>query len=289
MVTSAIFGDELRITRKRSIHVTVEERITNYLFTHKSTVELSSVDQVVNDVRVKLFYGMSPLADDEVRKIVVRWARIHAIGLISNQLDSDAEPGDPSPGPRTNSDSEFIDAVKKAITAVNNGVTIGKAGANVNLGVTGATGKLKKGRNSASLNISWTGTLKLNAASGPFHLTGTLSKDTWEIVLSFPQDTYIPNVATLGKVFSEGERALEKMVEATGNLHSISDVGKVGALMKPHTGAVQTAVEKINDVRKASKKGGTSFGFRVGSPDPGPGDQGMRGGVQGTIVFTYVF
>jgi hypothetical protein len=32
-----------------------------------------------------------------------------------------------------------------------------------------------------------------------------------------------------------------------------------------------------------------SFGFTVGSPDPLPGQQGIPPGVQGTIVFSYVF
>jgi hypothetical protein len=196
-----------------------------------------------------------------------------------------AGPGAPPPNP----ESELVDAVKKAVSTINDGVTIGKKGANVNIGVTGLTANLKKGGNAASLGLSWTGTLKLDAESGPFHFSGTLSKDKWEITLSFPQDTYIPQTATLGTVFKEGEKAIGKMAEATKSFNNISDAGKVGALIKPHVAALTDAVEAVSGIAKASPKGGPSFGFKVGSPEPGPGEQGMPGGVQGSVVFTWVF
>ena len=151
------------------------------------------------------------------------------------------------------------------------------------------TGNLKKGDNSASLGISWGGTLKMDAESGPFHFSGNLSKDKWEITLSFPQDTYIPDLSTLGKVFSEGERAVGKMADATRGFSDISDARKIGALIKPQTAAVQDAVDAVRGIANADKKGGASFGFKVGSPEPGPGEQGMPRGVQGSVVFTYVF
>ena len=107
--------------------------------------------------------------------------------------------GPTSPTP----DSDFIDAVKKAITTVSNGVTIRKGAGSVNIGVSGLTANLKRGDGSASLGISWGGTLGLEANSGPFHFSGELSKDKWEMTLSFPQDTPVPDLSTLGKVFGD--------------------------------------------------------------------------------------
>jgi hypothetical protein len=231
---------------------------------------------------------MSPISDDEIRKVVVRWASIHAIGLVTRQPLA-GPPASPGPGTPSNSDSELVDAVKKAISTVNAGITLGKKGANVNIGVTGLTANLKTGDGSASLGLSWSGTLKLETESGPFHFSGTLSKDKWEITLSFPQDTYIPDLSSLTKVFKEGEKAVGKMAYATRSFNNISDAGKVGALIKPHAAAVEEAVTAASGIAKASKKGGASFGFSLGSPTPGPGEQGMPGGIQGTIVFTYVF
>src|SRR5205807_1281972 len=128
-----------------------------------------------------------------------------------------------------------------------------------------------------------------DAESGPFHFSGNLSKDKWEITLSFPQDTYIPDLSSVGKVFREGEKAVGKMADATRSFNNISDAGKVGALIKPNVAAVQDAVEAVSGIAKAPKKGGASFGFKLGSPEPGPGQQGMPGGVQVSAVFTYVF
>jgi hypothetical protein len=247
------------------------------------------VDLVVKDVKLSLFYGMSPLSDDEIRKVVVQWAAIHAVGLVLRNPPTGppvSMSGGTSPPA---ADSELIDSVKKALSTVVDGVTIGRNGANVNIAVTGLTTNLKSGDKSVSLGIAWGGTLKLDAASGPFHFSGSLAKDKWEITLSFPQDTYIPDLSSVGRVFTEGEKAVRKMADATRNFSDISDARKIGSLVKPHAAAVQSAVEAASGIAKASKKGGPSFGFRVGSPDPGPGEEKMPGGVQGTVVFTYVF
>jgi hypothetical protein len=266
-----------------------EDRITTYLFAHKSHVEFSTMEQVVKDVKLSVFYGMSPISDDEIRKVVAKWASIHAIGLLTGPPAA-GPPAAPEPGTPTGpSDSELINAVKKAVSTINDGVTIGKKGANVNIGVKGLTANLKNGNNSFSAGISWTGTLKLQKASGPFHFSANLSKDQWEITLSFPRDTYIPDLSSLGKVFTEGERAAGKIADALGSFDNISDARKVGALIKPHAAAVQDAIDAARGIAEAGKKGGPSFGFKVGSPQPLPGEQGIPPGVQGSVVFTYVF
>jgi len=269
--------------------MTPEDRITTYLFANKSRIEFSTLDLVVKDVKLYVFYGMSPISDDDVRKIVSRWATINAIGLLIKPPAA-GTPASTKPGsPSTPSDSEMIDTVKKAISTINDGVTIGKKGANINIGVTGLTTNLKKGDQSTLLGISWGGTLKLEAASGPFHFAANLSKDSWAITLSYPQDTYIPDVSMLREGFSRGERAIWEMAEATQSFNNISDVSKVGALIKPHAAALQGAVEAASGIARANKKGGPSFGFALGSPQPGTGEQGMPSGVQGSLVFTYVF
>ena len=268
-----------------------EDRINAYLYAHQAGLQYSNspVDSIVKDVKLSVFYGTTPISDDFIRQVVVQWATFNAPGLLIKP-STIGPPAPPAPGtPSTNSDSDLIDAVKKAVSTVSDGVTIGRKGANVNIGVTGATANLKKGDNSAALGISWGGALKLDAESGPFHFSGNLSKDKWEITLSFPQDTYIPNLSTLGKVFTEGERAVGKMADATRSFTNIGDVAKVGALIKPNVGAVQDAVDAVSGIADAPKKGGASFGFKIGSPDPGPGDTGIPRGDQGSIVFTYVF
>lgn len=267
-----------------------EQRITAWLATNKSKIEFSTLSAVVQKVKLDVFYGMPPISDDEIRAIVTRWAGIHAIGLLMQPSPSGA-PGSPTTPAKSSphSENELIASVKKAITAVTEGVTIGKQGANINIGVTGLTANLKKGVNSASLNLSWGGALKLEAASGPIHFQGTLSKDNWQITVSFPQDTYIPDLSQLGKVFSEAETAIGGVAETTKHFQNIQQSAKVGALIKPHMEKVGAAVDALGGIAKASPKGGASFGFQFGSPPAGPGEQGIPGGVQGTIVFTYRF
>jgi hypothetical protein len=116
-----------------------------------------------------------------------------------------------------------------------------------------------------------------------------LAKDKWEITLSFPQDTYIPELSSLGNVFAEGEKAIGRMAAATKGFDNLNDATKVAAMMKPHATAVQSAVEAVSGIAQANKKGGPTFGLKFGSPEPLPGETSMPRGVQGTVVFTYVF
>jgi hypothetical protein len=265
-----------------------QERVLAYLNANQSSLQYAtSVDEVVKGIKLFVFYGSSPISDDEIRKVITPWAITHAVGILVRPGTVGSAPV-PQVTP-SNSDSELIDAVKKAVTTINKGVTIGRDAANINIGVSGATANLKQGDNSASLGISWGGTLKLEAASGPIHFEGNLSKDKWEITVSYPQDTYIPNLTTLGTVFTKAEQAVGSIAEATKSFNNLSDTVKVAALIKPQVTAVQDAVEAVKGIADAPKKGGASFGFKFGSPDPGPGQQGMQGGVQGQIVFSYTF
>jgi len=267
--------------------VTPEYQITTYLFANQSTFQNAgyTIDSVVKEVKLFVFHNTSPISDDAIRQVVVPWVTYHAPLVLLGPSTVRV----PAPGtPPTNSDSELIDAVKRAISTISDGVTIGRIGANVNLGVTGATANLKKGPHAASLGISWGGTLKLNAASGPFYFSGNLSKDKWEITLSFPRDTYIPNLMSLSNVYTEGEKAIWKMADATRRFTNIGDVAKVGALITPHVAAIGDAVDAVNGIADTPRKGGASLGFKLGSPDPGPGEQGIPGGLQGLLVLTWV-
>src|ERR1043165_1338889 len=267
--------------------MTPQERITAYLHTNKSRFEYSTMDLVISDVKTSLFYGMSPLSDDEIRNVIVKWATVHAIGLLMRDPAGGGRPGRPAGSPPSNSESDLVAAVKKAIATIGAGVTIGKENANINISVTGPTANLKRNDKEISLGISWGGALELDASSGPIHFSGSLSKDSWEMVVSFPQDTYIPDLSALGRVFTEGEVAFGRMADAARHVKSIDEIRSVGALVKPELDKVQKAVDAAKGIAKA--KGGVSFGFKVGSPDPLPGQQGIPPGVQGTIVFSYVF
>ena len=89
-----------------------EDRIIAYLFAHKGSVQYSTMDLVVSDVKQSVFYGMSPIADDQIRQVIAKWATVHAVGLLIGQPSA----GSPAPAartPRTNSESELVDAVRR--------------------------------------------------------------------------------------------------------------------------------------------------------------------------------
>jgi hypothetical protein len=263
-----------------------EARINAYLDANKGSLRFAKIDEIVQQVKLFVFYGASPISDDEVRKIVARWAIFNPVWILPEPpLGRPSAPGPPSPTP----DSDFIDAVKKAITTVSDGATIRKGAGSVNIGVSGFTANLKQFDSSASFVISWAGTLGLRANSGPFHFSSDLSKDKWEMTLSFPQETPVPDLSALSKVFSDGERAVRNIAAATASFNNLNDARNIGALIKPHVAAVEDAVEAVSGIAEADKKGGMSFGFKLGSPEPGPGEQGIPKGVQGTATFTYWF
>ena len=218
-----------------------EDRIVAYLFAHKAAFQYSTMDIVVKDVKLSVFYGMSQMSDEGIRKVVAQWAVVNAVGLlVTVPTGGSGAPAPPGTLPTT--DSEFIDAVKKAVSTINDGVTVGKKGANVNIGVTGLTGNLKSRDNIASLRALLDGeTWSFGAESGPFHFQGELSSDkSRRSHSSSPPDyLYPPDLSTLGKVFSEGEKAVRQDGrDATRRLNNISDARKVGALVKPARGRV---------------------------------------------------
>jgi hypothetical protein len=60
--------------------VNPKDRVIAYLNQRKSTIESSTVDQVVKDVKLSVFYGFNTMSDDEIRTIVVQWASFNAVG-----------------------------------------------------------------------------------------------------------------------------------------------------------------------------------------------------------------
>jgi hypothetical protein len=127
------------------------------------------------------------------------------------------------------------------------------------------------------------------AGKGDFHLSGELSSDRWQIKLSYPDDTSIPDLSTLGKVFGEGEAALRKIIGATAGFRGLSDVPRIKEAVAPLMQPVKDAFEAVQAIAKAPPKGGVSLGVSVGSPDPLPEQAGIPRGVQGQITLTIRF
>jgi hypothetical protein len=252
-------------------------RVQAYLYHNKKRLEVVSVDLIVWEVRM-FVPEASRLLDSELRATVAIW----------RSLNGPLYPL-PIPAPPTAGESKLIEAVKKGVTTVIEGVDIKHGAGKVNISITGLTAELKKGDARLAAGVSWGGTLGVEAEAGNFHLSGELSSDRWELKLSYPEDTAIPDLSKLGKVFGEGEGAMRKIISATSSFRDLNDASRVKDAIKPHMQPVKDAVEAVKGIAKAPAKGGVSVGISVGSPEPLPGETGIPRGVQGQITLTLRF
>jgi hypothetical protein len=75
-----------------------EARIKAYLDANKGSLRFATIDQIVQQVKLFVFYGASPISDDDVRKIVSRWAIFNPVWLLPEPpLDKPSAP--PASGP----------------------------------------------------------------------------------------------------------------------------------------------------------------------------------------------
>ena len=249
-------------------------RVQSYLHKHKSRLQHMTVDFIFSEVR-NLGPDSKDLLDSELTATIAVWLSLNRAPYTL--------PVTPSP---TLPDSKLIDAVKKGVTTVIDGVDIVRRDdGSLNVSIKGLTANLGKG---TSANVSWGGTLSVETRKGDFHLSGELSSQKWSVTLSWPQDTYVPDLSKLGKVFGEGETAMRNIVGATASFRGLQDAGRVKAAIAPHVDAVTEAVKAAEGVAKKPAKN-VSFGLTIGSTAPMPGETGMPRGVQGGATLTLFF
>jgi hypothetical protein len=264
-----------------------EKKLRAYLDANRDRYRFFSIDFIVIEAKTLALGPGSPVSTEAVRRVVTQWSQSNnVLRLPGGPGGNPALPSKPMAPSRA---SELLDNVKRVVSRVAEGVTLTRGSGSLNIKVTGATAALTTAAGSAGLTISWGGTLGLKAESGPFHFAGELSKDKWEIALTFPDDDAVPNLAELPRIFSEGEQAMRKVAVATAGFSNISDAAQVGARIKPHVAALEEAVSAASGIPLPDKKSGKSFGFKLGSPDPLLGEQGIPRGVQATLTFTYWF
>jgi hypothetical protein len=251
-------------------------RVQAYLAQNKKRLQMMSVDFIVSDVRL-FVPGNALLLDSELRATVAIW----------RSLNGPLYPL-PAPAPPAAADSKLIESVKKGVTTVIEGVDVKYGAGKVNISVSGLTAELKKGDARLAAGVSWGGALGVEAEAGNFHLSGELSSERWELKLSYPEDTAIPDLSKLGKVFGEGESAMRKIIGATSGFRNLNDIARIKEAVKPHMQPVKDAVDAVKGIAKAPAKG-VSVGISLGSPEPLPGETGIPRGVQGQVTLTIRF
>ncbi len=256
------------------------QNITNYLDKNALRLVIMSSSSIYLEVRA-VVPGARLLADYEVSGMISVWQYRNGLKSV---------PGAPTPAnpaPISKDDPKLVKAVKDAISTVVEGIDIKPGVGTINIAVTGLTAELKKGDKSISVGRSWGGTLSLNARAGNFYLAGELSEEKWSVTLSFPDDTYIPDLSKVGEVFSKAEAGMRGILKATKDF-DLNALSKVQEAAKPHLTPVKEAMETVKGIAKSTGKG-VSIGFTFGSPDPMPGQTGRQPGIQGQIVVTIRF
>ena len=250
-------------------------KVNAYLNANQTRIMVFSVDMAMIDVHT-FVPESKQLTDDELRSQIVgfRLMMYPRMGKLSS--------------PPSIADSQLIQTAKNGFTSVIKGVGFERKDGKITISPSGLTAELKKGTSAASINISWGGTLNLEASKGPIHISGSLSSDKWEVSLSIPDDPSVPDMSKLGKIFSEAEKAMRGIIGASAGIDNLKDIQKVAGKMKPFMDPVKDAVEAAQGIAKAPSSG-VSFGFKIGSPDPLPGSSGMPGGVQVSATLTWFF
>jgi hypothetical protein len=269
-----------RIPKTSDPRMTKEEanlKVQSYLAINKKRLESHNADMIVWELR-SFVPGIDVMLESELRATVSIW----------RSLNGPLFPLSTTPPP-TMPESKLIASVKSAVTTVIQGVDLKHGDGKINISVTGLTAELSKQGGSASVGVSWGGTLAVEANKGDFHFAGELSSDRWQITLSYPEDTAVPDLSKLGKIFGEGEKAMRGIVSATSDFKSLHDAARVKEALAPHMLPVSEAVGAAKGIAKAPAKGGVSLGLTFGSPDPLPGATGMPRGIQGQITLTVTF
>jgi hypothetical protein len=254
------------------------QNIQLYLERNKLRLILMSVSYIVIEVR-SVVPGARNLSESEVSSLVAVWMSVYGPRISQGSI---------TPPHPASDDGRLLESVKNAVSSVIEGVDIQRGAGKINISVSGLTAELKKGDRSLSIGRSWGGTLGVEVNSGDFHLSGELSSERWEIKLTYPGDTSIPDMSRVGKIFGEGEKAMRGIIKATDGFQSLSDIPKITEAVKPHLQPVKDAVEAVKGIAKAPARG-VSFGFSLGSPDPFPEQSGIPKGVQGTVTLTIRF
>jgi len=258
-----MISDELR----NKINAVLDSRVDHYKY--------QTVDWIMVDVRLLLPEAYL-VSDTDLRSVVVGYILFHD-DLFRTILMAPAL-----------SDQKIKQVVEGAIKTVTQGVKVERDPVTVKVTVSGVTAELAKGDVKASAGVSWGGTLSLGASKGNINFNGELAQDHWKIVISYPTDTAVPDLNTLGTVASQGEQGLIGIIGATQGIKSADDIKNFPDKIKPFVKPVSDAMDAVQGIAKAPKTG-LSVGVTFGSPDSPPGATGIRPGVQGVATLTFTF
>jgi hypothetical protein len=249
--------------------------VRSWLDANTENLRQRTIEELVARVRLNVPQA-AKLADLEIQSLAREWA-------ASKNIQIPVIP--PAGTVVTDPTLQIPDAVKKAFSIATEGVNVTRLpGGKLNISVKGVTAKLKR----AEINIGWGGSLGIDIPVKGFQLSGKLDKDTWEINLSAPGESSVPDLSRLADVFRKAETGLRDAISATAQLNTLDDPAKVMEAISPSIQPVKEAVEAL---QKISESPTVSFGISASGSTPGdksPGGQ-SPGGVTLTATLTIRF
>jgi len=250
--------------------------ITRYLerLLAQKLLRLMSVDKAMLEIR-QWIPRSRQLSDSDLRSLVLGF-------YVSHSVYVPADLAMISPNSRA---VELVDAVKKAVKLVMDGVPIvDNLTGKMTISAKGLTAKSSRG--GPTVNVGWTGTLTTEITGGNFKLKNTMSRSGWSITLSYPKDTPVLDSTKVGAVFGAAGNAIAGIAKETFLLNDVKDVRPKVSGFSGYIDPIADAVGVAQGI-KARPKLGLSISASVGSPAPTPGQANKTGGIEGLVTLTY--
>ncbi|MES1241330.1 MAG: hypothetical protein ABUT39_06905 [Acidobacteriota bacterium] len=198
------------------------------------------------------------------------------------------QPIPPAPTGPSFADSRFVAGFKKAFSVAIDGVGIDQEHGFAKVSVKGPTVGLRKGAFSAAAGVSFTGTFKVEAKYGSVRFTGALAADRWEMTLSFPGETPVPDISSLAAVFTQGESAFRSIAASAGSFGKLQDISRIKEEVKPFIQPVTDAVTAAGGIADAQLNR-LNLGISAFGPGPSPVQGISPAGNALALTLTYSF
>ena len=195
------------------------------------------------------------------------------------------------PAPASNSslaDSKLVKGLGAAFSVAYEGIGIDQSHGFAKVSVRGATVGLRQGDFMTSSRLSFTGTYTVEAKYGDLHFSGSLSADRWEMSLSYPGDTPVPDMSSLAGVFEKGVSSFKAVAAEAATFEGPADVSRIADKAKPHVQPILDAVEAAGGIMEAQRKR-LNVGISASGPGPipAPGISPASNSLQLTLTYSF--
>jgi hypothetical protein len=215
----------------------------------------------------------SSFADIEIHSVLNEWATAHAFSIpaISAVPQSCEAIGPAAAGPSiadTLANSDLVSIVSSAISLATDGIDVAKdPHGRFNISASGFRIELSKGAFKTAGTVGFTGGYGFEADAGDFHFRASLDSERWSMSLSFGTELPARLNAKLGRVFSEAESSMRRILASAGKM----DPAAVKSAIEQEMQRVSDAVDALS---RAAAVEGPRVSVGVGAVGPGPGPAG---------------